>query len=67
MFAVADGPPGVAAAHLSSQERGLRGVHTGCPERSVAIDKLQVCLAADARAFALVLVIYQLAKESVFS
>ena len=66
MFAMADGPPGVAVAHLSSQERGLRGVHTGCPERSVVIDKLQVCLAADVRAHALVLVNSKLAKGSVF-
>ena len=41
-FAVADGPPGVAAAHLSSQEKGSEGVHTVSPERSAIIDKLQV-------------------------
>ncbi len=50
MFAVADGPPGVAAAHLSSQEKGSEGVHTVSPERSAIIDKLQVCLAACASA-----------------
>ena len=58
MFAVADGPPGVAASYLSSQERASAGVHVVGPERSAMIAKLQVLPAR--RALALLLVPCQL-------
>jgi len=46
MFAVADGPPGVAAQHLSPQERTSEGVHAPGPERTAMISRLQVSFAA---------------------
>ncbi len=46
MFAVADGPPGVAGQHLSLQERTSEGVHAPGLERTAMISRLQVTVAA---------------------
>ena len=44
MFAVPDGPPGVAAAHLSVWERGTGAVYAQGQERTAMLEKLQVPL-----------------------
>ena len=42
MFAVADGPPGVAAANMSAREGVPGSMHASGPERGAMISKVQV-------------------------
>ena len=42
MFAVADGPPGVAAAHMIAREGVPGSMYASGPERGAMISKVQV-------------------------